>query len=90
MYLVQISPSFISGIFSLHLLHDLLPEAADLGGALDGHVLGALVTAIITDKLSGRVMTELWIIPKCTIIAGCRLIVMRRTVIFKVSKEHHG
>ena len=29
----------------LHLLHDLLPEGAHLGGAGDGHVLGALVLA---------------------------------------------
>ena len=91
MYLVQISAPFISRILSLDLLHHLLPEAADLGGALDGHVLCALVTAIINDKLSDRdVRTVLRIIPKCIIIAGCCLIVMRRTVIFKVSKEHHS
>ena len=47
MYLVQISASFISRVLSLHLLHHLLPKAADLGGALDGHVLGALVTGKI-------------------------------------------
>ena len=29
----------------LNLLHDLLPEGAHLGGAGDGHVLGALVLA---------------------------------------------
>ena len=40
---VNKSPSFKPRVFGLHLLHDLLPEAADLGGALDGHVLGALV-----------------------------------------------
>ena len=44
---VHKSPSFKSGVLSLHLLHHLLPEAADLGGALDGHVLCALVTAMI-------------------------------------------
>ena len=55
MYLVEISPSFISRVLSLNLLHHLLPKAADLGGALDGHVLGALVAAIINDdKLSDR------------------------------------
>ena len=54
MNLVQISASFVSRVFSLHLLHHLLAEAADLGGALDGHVLGALVTAILDDKLSDR------------------------------------
>ena len=41
---VNKSASFKSRVLSLHLLHHLLPEAADLGGALDGHVLGALVT----------------------------------------------
>ena len=91
MYLVQIPPPFISRVLSLHLLHHLLPEAADLGGALDGHVLCALVTAIINDKLSDRdVRAVLRIIPKCIIIAGCCLIVMRWTVIFKVTKEHHS
>ena len=83
-YLVQIPPPFISRVLSLHLLHHLLPEAADLGGALDGHVLCTLVTATTNDKRSERdVRTQLRIIPKCTIIAGCRLIVMRRTVILQ-------
>ena len=44
---VNKSPSFKPRVFGLHLLHDLLPEAADLGGALDGHVLGALVAGKI-------------------------------------------
>ena len=44
---VHKSAPFKPGVLSLNLLHDLLPKAADLGGALDGHVLGALVTAII-------------------------------------------
>ena len=44
---VNESASFKPGVLSFHLLHHLLPEAADLGGALDGHVLGALVTAIM-------------------------------------------
>ena len=54
MDLVEISASFISRVLNLNLLHHLLPKAADLGGALDGHVLGALVTAILDDKLSDR------------------------------------
>ena len=40
---VHKSPSFKSGVLSLHLLHHLLPEAAHLGGALNGHTLIALV-----------------------------------------------
>ena len=43
---VNKSASFKPGVFSLHLLHHLLSEAADLGGALDLDVLGALVSAI--------------------------------------------
>ena len=35
---------FIPGVLGLHLLDDLLAEAADLGGALDRHVLGTLVS----------------------------------------------
>ena len=42
---VHKSSSFKSGVLSLHLLHHLLAKAADLGGALDGHVLCALVPA---------------------------------------------
>ena len=34
----------LPGIFSLHLLHDLLPEAADFCGALYCHVLTALIS----------------------------------------------
>ena len=41
---VNESAPFKPGVLSFNLLHDLLPKAADLGGALDGHVLGALVT----------------------------------------------
>ena len=41
--LVKITTSFKSGVLRLHLLHHLLPEAAHLGGALNGHTLIALV-----------------------------------------------
>ena len=44
---VNKSASFKPGVLSFHLLHHLLPKAADLGGALDGHVLGALVAVKI-------------------------------------------
>ena len=54
MNLVQISASFVSRVFSLHLLHHLLAEAADLGGALDLDVLGALVAAIRQESDSRR------------------------------------
>jgi hypothetical protein len=33
----------VPGVLGLHLLHDLFAEAADLRGALDRHVLRALI-----------------------------------------------
>lgn len=39
----------------LHLLHDLLAEGADFGGAGDGHVLGALV-------LAGHTVEGRWVV----------------------------
>ena len=42
--LIKISSSLKPGILGLHLLHHLLPEAADLGRHLDGHVLVALIS----------------------------------------------
>ena len=45
---VNKAASFKPGVLSLHLLHHLLPEAAHLGRALDGHVLIALIPAIKT------------------------------------------
>ncbi len=33
----------VPGVLGLHLLHDLFAEAAHLGGALDRHVLRALI-----------------------------------------------
>ena len=46
--LVEVAAALVAGVLSLHLLHHLLPEAAHLGRALDGHVLIALVPAIKT------------------------------------------
>ena len=51
---VHKSSSFKSGVLSLHLLYDLLAKAADLGGALDLDVLGALVAAIRQESDSRR------------------------------------
>ena len=63
MNLVEISASFISRILSLHLLHDLLAKAADLGGALDGHVLGALVAGkyISVKKLNISISAQTYV-----------------------------
>ena len=44
--LVEVAAALEPGALGLHLLHHLLAEAADLGGALDLDVLGALVSAI--------------------------------------------
>ena len=44
--LVEVAAALEPGALGLHLLHDLLAEAAHLGGALDLDVLGALVSAI--------------------------------------------
>ena len=41
--LVEVAPTLVPRILGLDLLDDLLAEAADLGGHLDRHVLGALV-----------------------------------------------
>ena len=41
--LVEVAPALVPRVLCLDLLHDLLAEAADLGGHLDGHVLSALV-----------------------------------------------
>ena len=41
--LVEVAAALVAGVLGLHLLHHLLPEAAHLGGALNGHTLIALV-----------------------------------------------
>ena len=41
--LVEVATALVPRVLGLDLLHDLLAEAADLGGHLDGHVLRALV-----------------------------------------------
>ena len=45
-YLIQVATTFKSWILRLHLFHNLLPKAADFGGALDGHTLITLVPVI--------------------------------------------
>ena len=52
--LVEVAAALEPGALGLHLLHDLLAEAADLGGALDLDVLGALVAAIRQESDSRR------------------------------------
>ena len=44
--LIQVATTFKSWVFRLNLLHNLLPKAADFGGALDGHTLVTLVAVI--------------------------------------------
>ena len=41
--LVEVAPALVPRILGLDLLDDLLAEAADLGGHLNGHVLRTLV-----------------------------------------------
>ena len=41
--LVEVATALIPRVLGLHLLDDLLAEAADLGRHLDGHVLRALI-----------------------------------------------
>ena len=41
--LVEVAPALVNRVLGLDLLDDLLSEAADLGGHLDGHVLRALI-----------------------------------------------
>ena len=41
--LVDVAAVLVARVLRLQLLDDLLAEAADLGGALDGHLLAALV-----------------------------------------------
>ena len=93
LYLVKVSPSFIPRVLRLHLLHHLLSKTAHFGGALDGHVLGALVPETLNSSETSVVAQLdcellLRIISKCTIIAALHLIIMRQIVIFKVCKEH--
>ena len=52
--LVEVAAALEPGALGLHLLDDLLAEAADLGGALDLDVLGALVAAIRQESDSRR------------------------------------
>ena len=58
--LVEVAAALEPGALGLHLLHDLLAEAADLGGALDLDVLGALVAAIRQESDSRRCNEEVW------------------------------
>ena len=44
--LIQVATTFQTWVLRLHLLHHLLPKAADFGGALDGHTLITLVPVI--------------------------------------------
>ena len=52
--LVEVAPALITRVFCLHLLHHLRAEAADLGGHLDCHVLGALVPVTQELLLTGK------------------------------------
>ena len=45
--LVEVATALVPRVLCLDLLHDLLPEAADLGRALNRHVLRALVSTNI-------------------------------------------
>ncbi|TRY73906.1 hypothetical protein TCAL_15726, partial [Tigriopus californicus] len=42
--LIDVPTAFVSGVFSLEFLDDLLPETAHFGRALDFHVLSAFIT----------------------------------------------
>ena len=52
--LVEVATALITGVLRLDLLHDLLAEAADLGGHLNGHVLRALVPGTQESLLTGK------------------------------------
>ena len=43
--LVEIAPALVPRILCLHLLHNLLAEAADLGRALDVDILSTFISA---------------------------------------------
>ena len=55
---VRFLPSLSPGVLGLHLLHHLLAEAADLGGAGDSHVLGRLVLAGDTVERAARLLVD--------------------------------
>ena len=87
--LVEVAPALVPRILCLHLLHNLLAEAADLGGHLDGHVLCALVPGIkrllwmrkgnLLIRVSGNLNGSLWLFQSGRPVSA---IIRRRVVVW--------